>query len=494
MQRVLRFVGRFWQPLAGLLVGVLLTVTVVLLLNRDGTDPTLSNGTPAGAFRPTAVSQFHTPTPIAMVNIVIAVQELPRGFRIPPNAVAVRPWPADSAPFNGITNVEDVVGRITRTDIFREQPILTNMLVDDYQNLANELGRVGSDMGAVLPSNLVAITVFVPATELPQGVRGGDRVDLLHSIPLPESQTQGGPEQDFGYLTQVTVRDALVMYVGAVPADGRFIGAPPTPTPIPDDVDEASSGVFDFEGTTGPGLGGGFTLGTANRVPVTLGVTPQDASYIVWARNADLPLTLVIRAPTDTSQLPNRAVDLDGFAQEFGYLLPWQTPNATATAQFHTRNTVTADALKVIQTQTAVSQQVATEVFATQTAQVTPTATFTRLPTLTPTPTPELDETDIAETEQALSNLSPFQLTATDITRQNATTIAGATQTQIARNLEMMQTADAFTETPNPFPIIAETAAARLSATPTPSTHQLTATAILDNATATAAATPTPEG
>jgi len=294
------------------------------------------------------------------VNIVIAVQELPRGFRIPANAVAVRPWPADSAPFNGITNVEDVVNKIARTDIFREQPILSNMLVDDFQNLASELGRVGSDAAAILPNTLVAVAMPIDRlTSVAYAIQDGDRVDVIVSMlfvdvdeefqtitpndlilylegaegdsaPILSDPIQGrGPiTTQFGdrsliqaserqrprLLTQRTITDALIVHVGEFPADGRFIGAPPTPTPLPDaEVEEEAP-----EEGEGPPP----TPIPARPDIVTLGVTPQDAVLLVWAVEARLPLTLALRSAIDTSQPPTEPVTLDFFMQEYRITVP----------------------------------------------------------------------------------------------------------------------------------------------------------------------------
>jgi Flp pilus assembly protein CpaB len=299
-----------------------------------------------------SATQLPTPTPIELVNIVIAVQELPRGFRIPANAVAVRPWPAASAPFNGITNVEDVVNKIARTDIFREQPILSNMLVDDFQNLANDLARVGSDAAAVLPNNLVAVAMPVDRlTSVAYAIQDGDRVDVIVSMlfvdvdeafqtiqpndlilfrqteegftlsdPIPgrpaqvslgEAIIQASERQRPRLLTQRTIQDALVVHVGEFPIDGRFIGIPPTPTPVPAGEDEE-----DEEGEPIP------TPIPPRPDIVTLGVTPQDAVLLVWAVEARLPLTLALRSATDTSQVPTEPVTLDFFMSEYRITVP----------------------------------------------------------------------------------------------------------------------------------------------------------------------------
>ncbi len=300
-----------------------------------------------------------TPTPIDVVEIVIAVQELPRGFRIPANAVAVRRWPAESVPVNAVLDVEEVVNKIARTDIFREQPILNNMLVSDFENLENELGRVGSDAAAILPNSLVAVAMPMDRqSSVAYAVQDGDRVDVIVSMLFVnvdegfQSLTPNGfrlilitedgievtepllgrPDSDpfFGavliqpseiqrprVVSQAAIQDALVVHVGEFPDDGRFIGIPPTPTPIPVEEDEAAEGeeaAADAPPTPTP-------------IPprpniITLGVTPQDAVLLTWAIESRVPLNLALRSASDTSRVPTEPVTLDFFMQEYRITVP----------------------------------------------------------------------------------------------------------------------------------------------------------------------------
>jgi pilus assembly protein CpaB len=352
--------GRLRTILIVLILLIAIVVGVIFLL------PSLTGGTTpapttegATVEAPPVVNQLPTPTPARFVDLVIAVQELPRGIPIPPNAVELRPWPLDAAPFNGITNLEDVVGQIARTDIFREQPILTNMVVDDLTNLA----RVGSDAAAILPSGLVAIAVPMDRlTSVAYGIQDGDRVDVIMSMlfvdvdeefqtllpnrvtlistdpesgeiilttaiegrvdPLGFANAVVGPSerQRPRLVTQRTIQDALVLHVGEFPPDGRFIGVPPTPTPSGEDGAAAE----------GDAAGGGATpvptptLARPNIV--TLGVTPQDAVVLTYAIEARLPLTFVLRSASDTSRVPTDPVTLDYIMTEFNIQLPGRRP------------------------------------------------------------------------------------------------------------------------------------------------------------------------
>lgn len=340
--------------LAILILLVVVVVAVVLpSLNQPQTPPTVTTDEGDVVAAQVNATPLPTATPMVFRDIVIAVQELPRGFRIPPNAVAVRPWPEESAPFNGVTNLEDVVGKIARTDIFREQPILSNMVVDDFTSLA----RVGSDAAAILPNGLVAVSLPVDRlTSVGYAIQDGDRVDVIMSMLFvdvdeafqslvpneltlfritedgninflegiegrPDSTALGsvivGPSerQRPRLVTQRTIQDALVVHVGNFPPDGRFIGVPPTPTPVPEEEEEVG------QGTPPP------PTPTPTRPDiVTLGVTPQDAVVLTWMIEARVPVTLALRSTQDTSRVPTNEVTLDYIMTEFGIELPGKRP------------------------------------------------------------------------------------------------------------------------------------------------------------------------
>ena len=332
---------------------IVLVAVVVLVLLPQLTQPTA----PPPAQEVVQVDDatpIPTPTPIEMVEIVIALQDLPRGFRIPPNAVTLSPYPRDVVPFNAITNLEDVIGRIARTDIFREQPILSNLVVEDLTDIA----RVGSDAAAILPSNLVAVSVPMDRlTSVAYAVQDGDRVDIIVSMLFvdvdevyqslvpnevtlfniteegiqfitsqpgrPETSALGpviiGPseQQRPRLVTQRTVQDAFVVHVGNFPPGGQFIGVPPTPTPVPVEDPEADPN------TPPP------PTPTPERPDIiTLGVSPQDAVVLVWAIESKLPITFALRSASDTSRVPTTPVTLDYIMNEFNITLPVKRPFA----------------------------------------------------------------------------------------------------------------------------------------------------------------------
>lgn len=366
-----------------LIVIVVLVVVVVLpQMQGDGNAPVPTPETaqtePNTNTQVQAAPTVIVPTAEPRVELVIAIQNISRGQVIPPNAITLSDWPVSSAPASAITSLEDVVGQIARTDIFREQPILSNMVVENLTDLA----RVGSDAAAVLPSGLVAVAIPIDRlTSVGYAIQDGDRVNLIISllyvdvdeefqsrIPSeftlftinPEDQSlvlqpaiQGRPDSSAAFsparvivgpseqqrprlVTQMTIQDALVVHVGTFPLDGRYIGVPPTPTPAP--VENAA----DEEGTPVPSP-------TPSRPDiVTLAVTPQEAVIITWYVEAKVPVTLALRSATDTSKLPTDDVTLEYIMSSYGIAPPPRLPYSIEPAIRSIRQLIAGDQISLV--------------------------------------------------------------------------------------------------------------------------------------------------
>jgi pilus assembly protein CpaB len=339
--------------IAAILIVVVGLVIVLVLpqLNPPAATVTTDTGEQVVVQQPQS-TPLPTATPIIFVDLVVAVQELPRGIVIPPNAVALRPWPQDAAPINAIRNVEDVVGMRARTDIFREQPILTNMVVEDLTGAAH----VGSDAAAVLPDGLRAVAIPVDRlTSIAYAPQDGDRVDLIISMLFVDvdeafqsivpneltlfqindegiqfgeaiegrlDSTSLGPvivspseRQRPRLVAQMTIQDALIIHVGNFPPDGRFIGVPPTPTPVPVEGEETGQGTPPPPTPTPP-----------RPDIITLGVTPQEAVVLTWFVEAKVPVTLALRSASDTARVATSNVTLDYLMANYGIDLPGKRP------------------------------------------------------------------------------------------------------------------------------------------------------------------------
>ncbi|MFC1959285.1 Flp pilus assembly protein CpaB [Chloroflexota bacterium] len=344
-----------------LLLGVAAVIFLLPMLTGGG--GLLTGGGEEIASMPTEVLP-PTDTPVPTVQIVVAVQELPRGYRIPEeNAVELRPWPANALPYNSFQNVDDVIGQIARVDIPREMPILSTHLVDDLQALV-ERGRVGSDAAAIMPPGLVAISVPMDRlTGVAYAIREGDYVDVILSMlyvdvdedfqsVLPNTITLVTVDEDGnltpteaieGYLdvgiggvpivvgpledqrprlvTQRTVQSAWVIRVGNFPITGAYIGETPTPIPTPTpEVEEGEEAAEDRPPAPPP------VIETPDII--TLAVSPQDAVVLVWAIESRIPITLALRSATDIAQVPTQPVSLEYIMSNFNISVPDRLPYA----------------------------------------------------------------------------------------------------------------------------------------------------------------------
>jgi len=209
---------------------------------------------------------FVTPTPVPTTNIIIAARDIPRGARLAVQDVTVLAYPSSAEvpiPADVIIvtdeegqGLEQVEGRIARTDLLAGQPVFNYQLTpgDEPTNLAD----IGSDTALLVPSGSVAYAI--PANRfglVGYSLRPGDHVDLLMSFrfvdvdqefqtafpntgiiidpdpeftlsqfeyPLGRDQlgpfgsllliTQGEPVQRSRQVTQLVVDNAIVLGVG----------------------------------------------------------------------------------------------------------------------------------------------------------------------------------------------------------------------------------------------------------------------------------------
>ena len=352
--RVLILVG------AIILLGV---VAVVFLMSNSGGDDAETTDEPTGEEEVTTLDPETSARIQDVVEIVVAIQDMPRGFVIPENGVATQLWPRESLPEAGqyflADQINDVIGRIARTDLVRGAPILNRQLVDNLY----EISASGSDAAAILNSlpqdgrQYVGVSIPLDPSGIGQvayGIKDGDFVDVNLSFLFvdvdPTFQTrmpnnvslitrletgelsigaprQGRPEastlspegvllgpsessQRPRLVTQRTVTDAFVIHVGYFPPDGRILGATPTPQTI----------------ATLPPAPGEETAAETTPLPtatefqpliITLGVTPQDALVLIWAVDSQIPITLTLRAAGDRSVTTTTPVSLDYMIRTF---------------------------------------------------------------------------------------------------------------------------------------------------------------------------------
>ncbi|HLY25467.1 MAG TPA: SAF domain-containing protein [Aggregatilineales bacterium] len=359
-----------------LIVLVALAAVVVIfvlpLLNSAPTNPG-QQGAPVGTPIP-------SPTPVVTTPVVVAIQDLPRGIRIPESALQIRAWPNNpspdqpsSVPPDAVPDIAKVAGQIARTDIYAGEPVTAHMIVPDLQALAAQ----GSDAAAITPKGKVLVSIPVDKlSDVGYSVQDGDYVDVIVSFLFvnvdPRFQTitpdkstiltikpdgtistttgQAGevspsaialPAGSFLILgpneaqrprlaTQRTIQGAWVVHVGTFPPNGQFLRTmPATPTPLPTAAEAGQKGSPPPPTPTPP-------------YPdiVTLAVTPQDAVTLTWIIEANIPMSLSLRSvqDKDVPSNPTNSVSLQYMLQTYNVTQPPELPYALEPALRSIRN------------------------------------------------------------------------------------------------------------------------------------------------------------
>ncbi len=274
-------------------------------------------------------------------QILVALQDIPRGTIIGQDMVGLQSYPADSlqdVEADLILSPDLAVGKIARTDIARRQPVLAGMLLESTK------GRIGgSDAALLLPEGSVAMAFRVDQlSSVAYALQPGDHVDVLISLRLvdldPDFQSRlpnnmivtrpdGGTEtMPFGrqengpggqvlavpsegqrsrLVTQLTLQNLLVLGVGNWPDEE----AEPVPTPTP-------GGRPPNEVPAVPGLPN----------VITLALSQQDALVLKYAQEAGASITLVLRRNGDEGQVTTTSVTLQYLIDRFGIEIPPKLP------------------------------------------------------------------------------------------------------------------------------------------------------------------------
>jgi len=307
------------------------------------------------------------PTPVPPdAKIVVADQALPRGARIPIDAVSEYAFPSSMIVETMLTDINQVVGHYARQDIARGVPITSNMITEDP---ADQLA-VGSDAALRIEQGMTAIAI--PMTRLSgvaYALRDGDTVDVLISMLLvdidPELQTilpnlntlfvdnnfslqtggicrqysqspdgtrtctraenepigraqneattgeliymQPAERQRPRLVTQRLVEKAIVLHLGNFPLPEEYIATLPA---------------TQAEGEPPAPQVAAATVEIKPPDIVTLIVKPQEALAINFALKSGADLVLTLRAPNDNSVTETTSVTLEYLFNNFNIQLP----------------------------------------------------------------------------------------------------------------------------------------------------------------------------
>ncbi len=362
-----------------ILVGILLLVVTVVAAfglgliggNGVGVTPALPDtGTPG---KP-------QPTPVPLTRqIVIAVQDIPRGFELTWDAVELEEYPVDLIPEdaipgsreedqdgNGIPDViEDMFGRRLRVSVRRFDPILSTMVTDPFG-----LSGKGSDAALDVPAGRVLVAFPLPSSEenpttaVAYALRPGDHVDMMISLSLvdldsefhtklpntnivlnqlvPEEggasgsiiefttgRVENGPlglvfnvvpsefQQRPRPVTQLTVQDMVVVRVGRYPTYPEEIrGIDPQAPPTPTPVPETGGAAGEQPQQEAP------PPPPPEPKVVVLAVTPQDALVLSFAQRVNANVDFALRAVGDQALFQTNAVTLQYLIETYNISVP----------------------------------------------------------------------------------------------------------------------------------------------------------------------------
>ena len=301
------------------------------------------------------VDGFPEGPPPDMVEVVVSLQTVPRGWEMTEAELTLDLRPTENVGTNVITDVQEAVGLYARTDIYQGQTLTKDVLVSDIRLTAIE--EVGPS--SLIPPGFVAQAVPMDRLSgVGYSVGEGDYVDVLISFVLkeidPQFQTllensitfylrdeEGNPivlmvdpygrfeELPTGETTHIApsesprrpilvsmiLQNAKVIQVGNWMPDGPIDSATPTPLPVPADAPEDST----------PTPPAGSVPPTSTPTPpetLLLALLPQDQLLLKYAIEADADVDFALRGVNDGQLYTIENVDFNYIKERFNFAIP----------------------------------------------------------------------------------------------------------------------------------------------------------------------------
>jgi Flp pilus assembly protein CpaB len=309
-----------------------------------------------------------TPTPIAMADVVVVTQQVPRGQVLTENVLTIIQIPRTSMVEGYFTNLADVVGKRARVDLVPNMLLTTGMVVDTTE----QLSETGSTAALQIPRGMVAVSVPINRlSSVSYALRPGDHVNVIVSLlfvdldadfqtilpnknavliaPAPANPETGAGEtltatsgeaagvqgraeidplleQTFYIIpsegqrprlvAQTLLQDAIVLGIGEFPLEKEEQAAPQAQA-TPQSEEPAPQ----QEEAPAP---------TATPVPkpevITLIVTPQDAVTLNYLLNGPARISLALRPADDDTRVQTEAATLDFLLKQYNIPVPVKLP------------------------------------------------------------------------------------------------------------------------------------------------------------------------
>jgi len=243
-----------------LTTGVVLAILAALLTFRllNGVVPTNA----AGAEGETALP------------VVVARRQVPMRRQLTSEDVAVRRLPSEMVPLGAADTLDQVLGKISKSDLVMGEVVLAERLADPDMKGMNMLYTMPEDK----------LLVAVPGVDLMSRtglLHPGDKIDILYSLDV-----SGGSMSGMSTGVPATLAALQNQEIQAIVMAG-----------FGDETEALMSGVTD--------VGVNMEVGES---AVLLAVDPQDALVLKYLWDAGGILDFALRAPTNEQLMPSEAV------------------------------------------------------------------------------------------------------------------------------------------------------------------------------------------
>ena len=225
---------------------------------------------------------------IPQVYVVMATREIPDQAIVTPDALVVRPFPAEFAPVGAVSQPEQAVGKIAVGTIYKDQILLNGHV---------STGRRSPTLSDRVPPGRVV--VWLPMPDLVAGkvgFRPGDRLDILLSLTLnkPVGDQTGNAQ---GMSTQVTLQNVEIFAIGE---------------PIQTEAQPADKN-NQPKGPSGQ--------------PLALLLDHQDAIILKYIKDSGGVIDLALRSSDEERIVRTDAVTVDSIAERFRFRVPTEVRN-----------------------------------------------------------------------------------------------------------------------------------------------------------------------
>ena len=226
---------------------------------------------------------------IPQVYVVMAAREIPDQAIVTPDALVVRPFPAEFAPVGAVSQPEQAVGKFAVGTIFKDQILMGGQV---------STGRRAPSLSDRVPVGRVV--VWLPMPELIAGQVGflpGDRLDILLSMTLNKASAGDQQSNSQGLSTQVTLQNVEIFAIGEQIQTG----------PQPADKNNQPKG--------------------PSAQPLALLVDHQDAIIIKYIKDSGGVIDLALRSSDEERIVRTDAVTVDSIAERFRFRVPTEVRN-----------------------------------------------------------------------------------------------------------------------------------------------------------------------